>query len=155
MYQSFSRFIKLSCQRCLISIFKVVGAVLNVLFQDQILGVFSAPPFLATATFPRTCYDRLVKTRATLHDAFLFFDILSKWLHVIHPVKFGAKCPKSELCRVQILHRQNAIAQFRIPDRLRRVNLTFFSLSSWISNRFLSMFFHNPALLSASKYKVS
>ena len=86
---------------------------------------------------------------------FLFFDILSKWLHVIHPVKFGAKCPKSELCRVQILHRQNAIAQFRIPDRLRRVNLTFFSLSSWISNRFLSMFFHNPALLSASKYKVS
>ena len=86
---------------------------------------------------------------------FLFFDILSKWLHVIHPVKFGAKCPKSELCRVQILHRQNAIAQFRIPDRLRRVNFTFFSLSSWISNRFLSMFFHNPALLSASKYKVS
>ena len=86
---------------------------------------------------------------------FLFFDILSKWLHVIHPVKFGAKCPKSELCRVQILHRQNAIAQFRILDRLRRVDLTFFSLSSWISNRFLSMFLHNPALLSASKYKVS
>ena len=73
MYQSFSRFINLSCQRCLISIFKAVGAVLNVLFQDQILGVFSAPPFLATATFPRMCYDRLIKTKTTLRDAFLIF----------------------------------------------------------------------------------
>ena len=73
MYQSFSRFIKLECQRCLIPIFKVVGAVLNVLFQDQILGVFSAPPFLATATFPRMCYDRLIKIKTTLRDAFLIF----------------------------------------------------------------------------------
>ena len=73
MYQSFSRFIKLECQRCLIPIFKAVGAVLNVLFQDQILGVFPAPPFLATATFPRMCYDRLIKTKTTLRDAFLIF----------------------------------------------------------------------------------
>ena len=54
-------------------IFKAVGAVLNVLFQDQILGVFSAPPFLATATFPRMCYDRLIETKTTLHDAYFIF----------------------------------------------------------------------------------
>ena len=72
-YERCEGFIKLTCKSCLISIFKAVGAVLNVLFQDQILGVFSAPPFLATATFPRMCYDRLVKTRATLHDAFFIF----------------------------------------------------------------------------------
>ena len=56
----------------------MVGAVLNVLFQNQILGVFSAPSFLAMATFPRMCYDRLIKTKTTLHDAFFTFRYLFK-----------------------------------------------------------------------------
>ena len=54
-------------------IFKADGAVLNVLFQDRILGVFPAPPFLATETFPRMCYDRLIKIKTTLDDTFFIF----------------------------------------------------------------------------------
>ena len=102
MYQSFSRFIELSGQRCLISIFKVVGAVLNVLFQDQILGVFSAPP--ATATFPRTCYDRLVKIRATLHDAFFYFliffqsDCMSFGVHSLAKNVRNLSCVEPKYC---------------------------------------------------------
>ena len=84
--------------------FKVVGAVLNTLFQDQILGVFSAPPFLVTATFPRMRYDRLIKIKFTLHDYFSYFliifqsDCMSFSLQILEQNVRNLSCVEPKCC---------------------------------------------------------